>query len=1101
LIDDDPVQSNPLNMLYDFVVDGEVIATFTNAGDGASDPQTIQDMSPAHVYEGHVDDWAGRVSHPYDLMNDGRSLTWSESAGGLTESHQFQRRLISDIDATILAEGYGYTVNMPSDFDTMHATLQYSTDSLIVRGIDDQEDDIHIDMHAGQIRVRVNDTTELFDPDDVTQIVIHAGNEDTTTLETLQPAGIDSVQVNGFGTLVMDAASEAFGATWNLAGDTATRTDWSYDVSAQFSEIAFFAGNGSNLIEVGATVLNREYYFLGGNANDQFRINDLELQRGNVEIDGNGGTDTVHLYEPDNATAESYTIDGHMASRVNELIIDSSFDINHQDVENVFISAGRAGDEFNVLSTLAGVYTAIMTGEQPDPSDTIGTGNPQPTGPDVVHIGDGNYGHNIEGHVQVTGQGWADQVIVDDRPGMTGGVINPGEDDETRFHEIGSTYYEHSETGADVYYINVEQLSLEAGSGNDTINVQSTVDWTETTVSTGGGDDVVVLALDSQNLDSVAGQVNVEAGASSDVAVYLYDTNVGGVASYTVETNSVERSGFGGLEYDELEQLQLVGGDAFAADFNLFGSNAAATAIWGQGGSDHFTIYDASFEQLLLRGGLGSDMVLLDGPENAEILPNPIESGAGIMLIGDAFVHYLEMEQLQANHLESLEYVTPNAEDLLKLVEAGGGWHELIGTSGDVDLTPLSFQNIADLHLNLANNDQAAGDDLLAVSAGDLPEQGVEEVRVSSGTGRNQIEVQQGTIRLHASEGGYGVNTDVSVFNESTLVQFGRSQDLHSLEVRRGAEVELIASRSDLFVRTDSLMLGPAANPDGTIELRNHGLIVDYIGASPLDAIQQVIEHARVQNAPIYWTGTGISSDIAANSPDDFEVVAQEVTDAFPGGTGMFHGANLVGERAAVLVEAVAIYQPPLLPGDYNENGIVDAADSVVWREMLGATVTPYSGADGNGDGLVSDLDYQVWRSHFGATTPGLALNLPPTPEIEESEQPGFSSMLPESRDDRATEWGRAEAFEAVAQATSTPIRSHRIASHRLQQSSAYLAAVDEALLSIFSNEPHSILDRFDFSEPLDDSDSRSETSGSHKSVGIEGHASQNNHQSAWVRV
>jgi hypothetical protein len=215
----------------------------------------------------------------------------------------------------------------------------------------------------------------------------------------------------------------------------------------------------------------------------------------------------------------------------------------------------------------------------------------------------------------------------------------------------------------------------------------------------------------------------------------------------------------------------------------------------------------------------------------------------------------------------------------------------------------------------------------------------------------------------------------------------------------------------------------------------------------------------------------------------------------------MFHGANLVGERAAVLVEAVAIYQPPLLPGDYNENGTVDAADSVVWREMLGATVTPYSGADGNGDGVVSDLDYQVWRSHFGATIPGLAQNLSPASGVDESEQPGFSSMLPESRDDRATKWGHAAAFEAVAQGTSTPNRSHRMAFHRLQQSSAYLAAVDEALLSIFSNKPQSILDGFKFNEPLDDSDSRSETSVSHVSVGREGHASQNNRQSAWVRV
>jgi hypothetical protein len=44
----------------------------------------------------------------------------------------------------------------------------------------------------------------------------------------------------------------------------------------------------------------------------------------------------------------------------------------------------------------------------------------------------------------------------------------------------------------------------------------------------------------------------------------------------------------------------------------------------------------------------------------------------------------------------------------------------------------------------------------------------------------------------------------------------------------------------------------------------------------------------------------------------------------------------------------------PALPGDYNENGTVDAADYVVWRNGLGSTY--------------SHLDYQVWRANFGNT-------------------------------------------------------------------------------------------------------------------------------------
>ena len=59
------------------------------------------------------------------------------------------------------------------------------------------------------------------------------------------------------------------------------------------------------------------------------------------------------------------------------------------------------------------------------------------------------------------------------------------------------------------------------------------------------------------------------------------------------------------------------------------------------------------------------------------------------------------------------------------------------------------------------------------------------------------------------------------------------------------------------------------------------------------------------------------------------------------------------------------------LTGDYNGDGIVDAADYTVWRDTFGATVTANSGADGDGDGMIDDGDYQAWIDHFGETSPG----------------------------------------------------------------------------------------------------------------------------------
>ena len=66
------------------------------------------------------------------------------------------------------------------------------------------------------------------------------------------------------------------------------------------------------------------------------------------------------------------------------------------------------------------------------------------------------------------------------------------------------------------------------------------------------------------------------------------------------------------------------------------------------------------------------------------------------------------------------------------------------------------------------------------------------------------------------------------------------------------------------------------------------------------------------------------------------------------------------------------------ITGDYNFNGIVDAADFVVWRKNLNHSVTL------NGDttpDMVNAQDYTEWRTNFGRTsTSGAALTSVPEP-------------------------------------------------------------------------------------------------------------------------
>ena len=77
---------------------------------------------------------------------------------------------------------------------------------------------------------------------------------------------------------------------------------------------------------------------------------------------------------------------------------------------------------------------------------------------------------------------------------------------------------------------------------------------------------------------------------------------------------------------------------------------------------------------------------------------------------------------------------------------------------------------------------------------------------------------------------------------------------------------------------------------------------------------------------------------------------------------------------AQIDIGAFELQQPagPELPGDYNLDESVDAADYVLWRKTLGVTPVPrHSGAEGDGDMEIDPGDYDVWHENYGETLPG----------------------------------------------------------------------------------------------------------------------------------
>ena len=114
--------------------------------------------------------------------------------------------------------------------------------------------------------------------------------------------------------------------------------------------------------------------------------------------------------------------------------------------------------------------------------------------------------------------------------------------------------------------------------------------------------------------------------------------------------------------------------------------------------------------------------------------------------------------------------------------------------------------------------------------------------------------------------------------------------------------------------------------------------------------------------------------------------VAETIVDLALASAGTYYAR--VESASAAADQVVQFYQldlssaslvVPELLGDFNLDGVVDAADYTLLRDTFLTSVDPYTGADHSGDGLVGIEDYGLWLENFGSTADGAAAVPEPT--------------------------------------------------------------------------------------------------------------------------
>ncbi|MEX2171765.1 MAG: FG-GAP-like repeat-containing protein [Pirellulales bacterium] len=204
-----------------------------------------------------------------------------------------------------------------------------------------------------------------------------------------------------------------------------------------------------------------------------------------------------------------------------------------------------------------------------------------------------------------------------------------------------------------------------------------------------------------------------------------------------------------------------------------------------------------------------------------------------------------------------------------------------------------------------------------------------------------------GAVRYYENE--MAASTDTPLFTQPTLVgQLPTRGVPFAADWDDDGDLDILASASP----AEMMFIENSGNDIGGRATFLPGVYVDLIDA-PYDSIGLNV---------VDFNGDG-DGDVVVDTTHRYTI--------FTDGSFLRHG---YATGTVLGVERFTI------AGDYNGNGVVDAADYVVWRDTLGQSVSPGSAADGNGNEIVDAGDYAAWRATFG-TTLGSGTDLTAVPE------------------------------------------------------------------------------------------------------------------------
>jgi hypothetical protein len=174
--------------------------------------------------------------------------------------------------------------------------------------------------------------------------------------------------------------------------------------------------------------------------------------------------------------------------------------------------------------------------------------------------------------------------------------------------------------------------------------------------------------------------------------------------------------------------------------------------------------------------------------------------------------------------------------------------------------------------------------------------------------------------------------------------------------------------------RVKSLVLqetGPVVN--GTLDLTNNHLVIDYTGASPLAAVRRYLVSGHAGGS---WTGTGIRSSGASQRALGYAEASN-----FLGASGGVFG-DVFADSTSVIIRYTRY-------GDADLNGTVNSDDFNLFATNFGLSGRQWFQGDFNYNSVVNSDDFNLFATNFGLSAGADGI-------VDPAEWAALASAMPE---------------------------------------------------------------------------------------------------------